>query len=79
LTTGVIARIFGVRHLGTLFGMCFLSHQVGSFLGAWSGGIVLQQTGSYAGVWLATIAAGLVAAALHASIRDKPVTLALQA
>ncbi|MGI6855085.1 MFS transporter [Mesorhizobium sp. 1B3] len=79
LTTGVIARIFGVRHLGTLFGMCFLSHQVGSFIGSWAGGIVLQQTGSYTAIWLATAAAGIVAAALHGSIRDKPATMALRA
>jgi MFS family permease len=37
LTSGWVAKVFGVRHLGTLFGICFLSHQVGSFLGAWMG------------------------------------------
>jgi predicted MFS family arabinose efflux permease len=79
LTTGVIAKIFGVRHLGTLFGMCFLSHQIGSFIGSWAGGIVLQQTGSYTPIWLATAAAGIVAAALHGSIRDKPAAMALRA
>ena len=65
LTSGLIARLFGTRHLGALFGICFLSHQVGSFLGAWTGGLALDLTGSYALVWAATAAAGLVAALLH--------------
>ncbi|HWK67795.1 MAG TPA: MFS transporter [Rhizobiaceae bacterium] len=72
LTTGVIARLFGARHLGTLFGLCFLSHQVGSFLGSWTGGLVLEITGSYTPIWIATSAAGFMAAALHMAIRDTP-------
>jgi MFS family permease len=47
LTSGLIAKVFGTRHLGTLFGVVFLSHQIGSFLGAWLGGFVLDVTGSY--------------------------------
>lgn len=70
LTSGVIARMFGVRHLGTLFGVCFLSHQVGSFLGAWAGGLVFDLTGSYDLIWAATAATGLVAAILNFAIRD---------
>lgn len=70
LTSGVIARMFGVRHLGTLFGVCFLSHQVGSFLGAWAGGLVFDLTGSYDLIWAATAGIGLIAAALHFAIRD---------
>lgn len=70
LTSGVIARMFGVRHLGTLFGVCFLSHQVGSFLGAWVGGLVFDLTGSYDLIWAATAATGLVAAILNFAIRD---------
>ncbi|KJK20985.1 MFS transporter [Burkholderiaceae bacterium 16] len=70
LTSGLVAKIFGTRHLGTLFGVCFLSHQAGSFLGAWLGGFVFDVTGSYSLVWGATAAAGLLAAILHFPIDD---------
>ncbi|CAO4185291.1 MFS transporter [Methylorubrum populi] len=73
LTSGLVARVFGVRHLGTLFGIVFLSHQVGSFLGAWLGGVILDVAGSYDPVWLATALAGFVAALLHFPIDDRPV------
>lgn len=73
LTTGIVARIFGVRHLGTLFGICFLSHQIGSFAGSWLGGVVLQSTGGYGPIWIATAASGFLAAALHLAIRDEAV------
>jgi len=72
LTSGLVAKVFGTRHLGTLFGVCFLSHQLGSFLGAWAGGYVFDVTGSYALIWLATAIAGLVAAMLHFPIDDTP-------
>ena len=78
LTTGIVANVFGTRHLGTLFGVCFLSHQIGSFLGSWSGGIILQETGSYAPIWIATALAGFVAAGLHVAIGDAPVARAPQ-
>lgn len=74
LTSNLVAKVFGVRHLGTLFGVCFLSHQLGSFLGSWLGGYVFDATGSYALVWIATAIAGLVAALLHFPIDDAPVT-----
>jgi predicted MFS family arabinose efflux permease len=73
LTSGLVAKVFGTRHLGTLFGVCFLSHQVGSFLGAWLGGFVFDATGSYSWVWGAAAAAGLLAAILHFPIDDKVV------
>ncbi len=72
LTSALVARIFGVRHLGALFGICFMSHQAGSFLGAWLGGAMLDLTGSYGPVWGATLAAGLLAAALHFPIDARP-------
>jgi predicted MFS family arabinose efflux permease len=72
LTSGLVARMFGTRHLGTLFGLCFLSHQIGSFLGSWSGGLAFDLTGSYGVVWVATAVAGLVAAALHFPIDATP-------
>lgn len=71
LTSGFVAKVFGTRYLGTLFGVCFLSHQIGSFLGAWAGGFVFDLTGSYSVVWVATAVAGLLAAALHFPINDK--------
>ncbi|WP_248324728.1 MULTISPECIES: MFS transporter [unclassified Caballeronia] len=73
LTNGLIARVFGTRHLGTLFGVVFLSHQLGSFLGAWLGGYVFDTTGSYSLIWGATAVAGLVAALLHFPIDDRAV------
>ncbi|ARP86710.1 MFS transporter [Bordetella genomosp. 9] len=71
LTSGLVAKVFGTRHLGTLFGICFLSHQIGSFLGAWLGGLVFDLTGSYALLWQVTAAAGVVAALLHFPIDDR--------
>jgi len=73
LTSGLVAKVFGTRHLGTLFGVCFFSHQVGSFLGAWLGGLVLDLTGSYSLVWGATVVAGVLAAMLHFPINDSAV------
>jgi MFS family permease len=70
LTSGLIAKVFGTRYLGTLFGICFLSHQIGSFLGAWLGGYIFDATGSYSMIWVATAVAGFVAAALHFPIDD---------
>ncbi|MBV8642804.1 MAG: hypothetical protein JO225_02685 [Candidatus Eremiobacteraeota bacterium] len=64
-----MARLFGLSNLGALFGVCFLSHQVGAFLGAWLGGVALQATGSYQIVWIATVVVGYTAAALNLPIR----------
>ena len=74
LTNGVVARLFGLHNLGTLFGVTFLSHQIGSFLGAWLGGISLQLTGSYAAVWIATVVVGYAAAAVNLPIRYRTAT-----
>ena len=71
LTNGVIGRLFGVRDLGTLFGGCFLSHQIGSFLGAWLGGVAFDLTGSYDIVWVLTAVAGVFAALVNFPIRDR--------
>jgi predicted MFS family arabinose efflux permease len=76
LTSGLVAKIFGTEHLGTLFGICFLSHQIGSFLGAGVGGVVYDLTGSYTPLWIATALAGLVAALLHFPIKDASVARA---
>ncbi len=72
LTSGLVAQIFGVRYMSTLFGVVFLSHQLGSFLGVWLGGFVFDATGSYDAIWIGSIVLGLAAAALHVPIADRP-------
>jgi MFS family permease len=72
LTSGLVAQIFGVHYLSTLFGIVFLSHQLGSFLGVWMGGIVYDSTGSYDAIWFASIVLGIIAALLHLPITDRP-------
>ena len=73
LTSGLVAQIFGVRYLATLFGLVFFSHQLGAFLGVWLGGYVYDTTGSYDAVWWTAVALGLVAAACHWPINERPV------
>ena len=73
LTSGLVAQIFGLKHMGMLFGIVFLSHQVGAFLGVWLGGKLFDATGSYDVVWAIAIALGLVATLLHWPISDQPV------
>lgn len=72
LTTGIIAQVFGIRYMATLFGIVFLSHQIGSFIGVWMGGALYDATESYNGMWWAGVALGLVAAILHLPIDEKP-------
>ncbi len=72
LTSGLVAQIFGVRYLSTLFGVVFLSHQLGSFLGAWLGGYVFDLTGSYDVVWFLAVLLGVLATLLHWPIKDRP-------
>ena len=71
LTSGLIAVFFGPRHMSMLYGVTFLSHQAGSFLGAWSGGAVFDATGSYDAVWTCSILLGVFAAAMHWPIRER--------
>jgi predicted MFS family arabinose efflux permease len=73
LTNGVVAQVFGVKYLTTLFGFVFVGHQLGGFLGAWLGGVVFDATGSYDLVWIASLVVGVMAAALHWPIDDRPV------
>jgi len=72
LVTGLIGRIFGLGHFNTLYGLAFLSHQLGSFLGAWMGGVVFDFTGSYTVAWTALIIVGLLAFALQWIMDDRP-------
>ncbi len=71
LVTGILARVFGLAHFGTLYGVVFLSHQVGSFFGAWMGGLVLGWTGNYDVAWGALIAIGLAAFTLQWLMDDR--------
>ncbi len=73
LTSGLVAQIFGVRYMATLFGVVFFSHQIGSFLGAWLGGYVYDRTGSYDIVWWVAVVLGVAAALLHWPINEHPV------
>ena len=75
LTSGLVAEIFGVRYSGTLFGIVFFSHQVGSFLGAWLGGYLFETTGSYTLMWQLAVLLGIIAALLHWPIKDEPVAV----
>ena len=75
LTNGVLAQIFGVRYITTLFGFVFLSHQIGGFLGVWLGGKIYDGYGSYDLLWLGSFVFGLVSALVHWPIDDRPITL----
>ncbi|MET0538980.1 MAG: MFS transporter [Xanthobacteraceae bacterium] len=72
-TNGIIALMFGTRWFTTLAGFAFFSHQVGSFLGVWLGGIVVQRTGSYDAVWWLAILFGFLSAVINLPIVEKPV------
>lgn len=72
LTNGLVSQIFGVRHLSMLGGIVFLSHQVGSFFGAWAAGYMFDRMGSYDAAWIASIALAAMAAIVHLPIRDTP-------
>ncbi|MEK9725538.1 MAG: MFS transporter [Rhodospirillaceae bacterium] len=79
LTSGLVATIYGTRFMGTLFGIVFFSHQVGSFLGVWLGGYFYDTTGSYDPIWWAGIALGFIAALLHWPIKEQTVPQAVNA
>jgi predicted MFS family arabinose efflux permease len=72
-TSGIVGKLFGVRFLGTLFGVTLVSHQTGAFLGAWLGGVAMAQLGSYQWIWFADMALALGAALINLPIKeDKP-------
>ena len=73
LTSGLVAHMFGVRYMATLFGIVFLSHQLGGFCGAWLGGYVFDATGSYDAVWWFSVGLGVMSAVLHFPIVERPV------
>ena len=73
LTSALVAHIFGVQYLSTLGGFVFLSHQVGSFLGVWLGGLLYDASGSYDIVWWIAIALGVFAAAINLPVRERAI------
>jgi predicted MFS family arabinose efflux permease len=73
LTSGLVAQIFGIRYMATLFGIVFLSHQMGAFAGVWLGGRLYDATGSYDVVWWLAVALGVFAAIVHLPIDQRRV------
>ncbi|MFY0646497.1 MAG: MFS transporter [Sulfitobacter geojensis] len=71
LTSGLVAHIYGLRYMGTLYGIIFFSHQMGSFLGVWLGGRMYDAFGSYTGVWWIGVAIGAFSAVVHLPVRER--------
>ena len=70
LTAGLVSLFFGPRYMGMLYGVAFMSHQIGSFVGVWLGGYVYDATGSYSLVWYLGILLGLASAAINLPIKE---------
>jgi predicted MFS family arabinose efflux permease len=70
-TSGITEKLYGADHLATLFGVIFLSHQVGSFFSAWIGGLSVELTGDYIVVWMIAIVLSLLASIATFKIKDK--------
>ena len=72
-TNAVIAQIFGIAHLSMLGGFVFMSHQVGSFMGVWLGGVLYDLTGRYDSVWYLAIALGVLAGLVNLPVRESAI------
>lgn len=72
LTSGLVAYIYGLRYMGTLYGFVFLSHQIGSFLGVWLGGRLYDIYGDYTLVWWVGVGVGAFSALIHLPVREAP-------
>lgn len=75
LTSGLVAHLYGLRYMGTLYGFVFLSHQLGSFLGVWLGGKMYDLTGDYTLVWWIGVGIGAFSALVHLPIKERRVQL----
>jgi predicted MFS family arabinose efflux permease len=75
-TAGIVDKLFGKRYLATLFGLTFLTHQVGAFLGAWLGGLVMLHYGNLIWGWYADVALALLAAVVNLPIKEPKVAAA---
>ncbi|MFW5655214.1 MAG: MFS transporter, partial [Roseicyclus sp.] len=72
LTAGLVGFIYGLRYMGTLYGIVFFSHQLGSFIGNWLGGWMYDLHGSYDAVWWVGVAVGALSAVVHLPVREAP-------
>ena len=72
LVNGLVVQLFGLKFMATLTGVAFFSHQLGSFLGAWGGGVIFQAIGSYDRAWQAAVVIGLLAGAFQISMNTRP-------
>lgn len=70
LTSGLVAHIYGLRYMGTLYGFVFLSHQIGSFLGVWLGGKLYDIYGDYTMVWWIGVGIGAFSAIVHLPVKE---------
>ena len=75
LTSGVIGYIYGMQYMGTLYGIIFLSHQLGSFVGIWLGGTLYDAYGNYNLVWWVGIGVGAFSAIIHLPVKEIPLKL----
>lgn len=75
LTSGLVAHIYGLRYMGTLYGFVFLSHQIGGFLGVWLGGKLYDISGNYTLVWWIGVGVGAFSALVNLPIREKPLEI----
>ena len=71
LTSGLVAHIYGLRYMGTLYGIVFFSHQLGAFLGVWLGGRLYDIYGDYTAVWWVGVGVGAFSAILHLPVREQ--------
>ena len=71
LTSGLIAHLYGLRYMGTLYGIVFFSHQLGSFMGVWLGGKLYDLNGDYTLVWWIGVGIGLFSAIVHLPVRER--------
>ncbi|WP_159963838.1 MFS transporter [Profundibacterium mesophilum] len=71
LTAGLVAHLFGLRYMGTLYGLVFFSHQLGSFMGVWLGGKLYDATGDYTAVWWLGVGVGAFSALIHLPVRER--------
>ena len=76
-TAAIVGKLFGIRYLGTLFGLTLLTHQIGGFLGAYLGGLAITRFGDFGWMWYADMALAVLAALLNLPIREAPVARSL--
>ena len=75
LTSGLVGHIYGMKFMGTLYGIVFFSHQLGGFLGVWLGGLFYDQFGNYDLVWWVGVGVGAFSAIIHLPVREKPMVM----